>query len=198
MLSNFQSDKYNESWGNLEQMHQYQALLIIDMQLVAFDGEITPPIQDGTRILKNVASLVTACRTAGLHMVFIQTRAASGQPYAEDVHGWEIHPTITPEIGDTIVFKVNSDGFEDTELESILNELGVRNLITCGIWSEYCLARTSTTAIGLGFNVLVAGDAHGTVSESQMAARAIVDSQNELLAKRNARVSTTKEICEML
>ena len=178
-------------------MNQYQALLIIDMQLIAFDGEITPPIQDGPKVLENVATLAKASRSAGLQIIYIQTRAALGQPYAEDVHGWEIHPTITPEKGDPIVFKVNSDGFEDTELEGVLNQLGVRNLITCGIWSEYCLARTSTTAIELGFNVLVAADAHGTVSESQTAARAIVDNQNELMAQRNALVSTTKEICRM-
>ncbi len=179
-------------------MHQHQALLIIDMQLVAFDGEITPPIQDGAMVLKNAGDLLIACRTAGLHIVYIQTRAASGQPYAEDVHGWAIHPSIAPEIDDTVVFKVNSDGFEDTELESVLNRLGVRDLITCGIWSEYCLARTSTTAIELGFNVRVAADAHGTVSDSQEAARAIVGQQNEILAKRNAIVSTTNEICEQL
>ena len=179
-------------------MHQHQALLIIDMQLVAFDGKITPPIQDGAQVLKNVADLVTACRAAALPIVYLQTRAASGQPYAEDVHGWAIHPTIAPETSDTIVFKVNSDGFEGTKLESVLNRLEVRDLITCGIWSEYCLARTSTTAIKLGFGVQVAADAHGTVSENKKSARAIVNKQNMILAQRNAIVSTTQEICEQL
>jgi len=177
-------------------MSEYDALLIIDMQLVAFDGKITPPIQDGDQVLARCAELIDGCRTAGLNVIYIQTRAASGQPYAEDTHGWEIHPLVTPKPSDTIVYKVMSNGFEDTRLTSVLQNIDAKGLVTCGIWSEYCLARTSATAIEQGYQVLVASDAHGTVADNLQDAQETVNKQNKILKKRGAAVLTVREILD--
>ena len=177
-------------------MNEYDALLIIDMQLVAFDGEITPPIQGGDQVLARSAELIDGCRTAGLSVIYIQTRAISGQPYAEDSHGWDIHPMVTPKPTDTVVYKVMSDGFEDTLLANVLQETNAKGLVTCGIWSEYCVASTSTTAIQKGYKVLVASDAHGTVADSSEQATATVNEQNRLLEKRGAAVLTVHEILD--
>ena len=68
------------------------ALLVIDMQLVAFDGKITLPIVDGSRLLDRVSTLVDVCRVEEIPIIYLQTCALSGQPYARDAHGWEIHP----------------------------------------------------------------------------------------------------------
>ena len=176
-------------------MSECDALLIIDMQLVAFDGEITPPIQGGDQVLARCAELIDGCRDAGLSIIYIQTRAVSGQPYAEDTHGWEIHPQVVPRPNDTVVYKVMSDGFEDTQLADVLQEIGAKGLVTCGIWSEYCLIRTSTTAIQEGYKVIVASDAHGTVADSLERASETVKKQNELLTQRGA---TILPVCEIL
>jgi len=179
-------------------MNPYDALLVIDMQLVAFDGKITPPIQDGANVLNRVAELVATCHATGLHIVYVQTCAMPGQPYAKDTHGWEIHPVLASRPGDATVYKVNSNGFEDTDLAEVLAALEVRNLITCGIWSEYCLARTSLAAIERGFNVHVAADAHGTVANDRQTALDTAAQQNKFLEQSNAKVSTVRQLQMLL
>lgn len=164
-------------------MKSTRALLVIDMQLVAFDGKVTPAIADGQRLLDSVARLIGLCRNNKIHIIYVQTCAAAGQPYAKDVHGWEIDPQVAPHEGDHIVFKRNSSGFDGTDLQDVLNDLGVRMLLVCGIWSEFCVANTSMDAARLGFEVFVAADAHGTVAINGEAAKGTVAQQNRKMSE---------------
>lgn len=164
------------------------------MQLVAFDGEITPPISNGTQLLESVLKLATICRQNNIHIVYVQTNAVSGQPYAKDVHGWEIHPQLAPQAGDRVISKRNSSGFDDTDLRMVLDELGVDTVITSGIWSEFCITNTSIDAAKIGFDVYVAADAHGTVASSKKAANDIVEQQNDRLSEINISVLETDDL----
>lgn len=175
------------------------ALLVIDMQLCAFDGVLIAPVDDGSNLLNRVKQLISAARQAKMHVIYIQHCAPfDGQPYAKDTHGWEIHPSLTPTPDETVVFKSQSSGFADTNLQSVLLELGIEAIITCGIQSEFCLTNTSLAAHELGFKVLVAQDAHGTVSNEQGTAAEIVDRQNALLAKQGATLITTRQVVKSL
>lgn len=175
-------------------MKSTHALLVIDMQLVAFDGKIIPPISNGTQLLKSVFKLATVCRQNNVHIIYVQTNAVSGQPYSEDVHGWAIHPRLAPQGGDHVISKRNSSGFDDTDLRVVLDQLGINTVITSGIWSEFCVANTSIDAAKFGFDVFVAADAHGTVSSSEEAANKIVDQQNDRLSEINISVMETNEL----
>jgi len=174
------------------------ALLVIDMQLVAFDGKITPPIIAGSQLLDKVSTLISICRVEKIPIVYIQTCAVSGQPYARDAHGWEIHPSIYPKAEDRIVYKENSSGFDGTNLPEVLLEIGVTTVITCGIWSEYCLTATSESALLLGFKVCVAANGHGTVADSEESSASVVASQNNYLIQQQAMVLTIDDIKKKL
>ena len=157
------------------------ALLVIDMQEVAFDGRVTPPIVDGDSLLRTVARLIEGWRAANRPIVYVQTSAAPGQPYARDVHGWRIHPDVAPVGDDIVVTKRHSSGFDGTDLAGVLERLGVTGVITCGIWSQFCVANTSRDAAGLGLNVWVAADGHGTVAPTAAEAARIVSGTNAQL-----------------
>lgn len=174
------------------------ALIVIDMQAVAFDGKITPPITGGKELLASVSRLVRACRNRDIPIVYIQTCAASGQPYSRDVHGWEIHPEIAPERKDHVVFKRNSSGFDGTNLAVVLNDLGVRSVLVCGIWSEYCVRNTARDAASLGLEVFVITDAHGTVASDDASANGIVALQNRELAELGMKVLGIDELAVLL
>jgi len=149
-------------------------LLVIDMQLVAFDGKITPSIINGAELLDKVSELIGICRTENVPIIFLQTCAFSGQAYSKDVHGWEIHEKVFPKPNDKVVFKVNSSGFDNTILHDVLTEIGADSIITCGIWSEYCVTATSESALKLNYLVCVAADGHGTVSKDKVEANRVV------------------------
>jgi nicotinamidase-related amidase len=127
-------------------------------------------------------------------VIYTQTRALSGQPYATDVHGWEIHPEVAPRTDECIVFKVGPSGFENPELENILTKLDVGSVIVCGIWSEGCVAFTCESALELGYDVYLAADAHGTVRNSDTEAAIVIAEQNDKLGQSNILVLKTRDI----
>jgi len=115
----------------------------------------------------SVAKLIGTCRKIGVRVIFVQTCAISRQPYAKDTHGWELHPDLEPYQTDVVVYKRNSSGFDDTQLEARFREFEVTNVITCGIWSKFCVANTGIDAATSGFQVIVAADGHGTASSDE-------------------------------
>lgn len=179
-------------------MQSSTALLIIDMQLVAFDGKLTPAIHKGDQLLKKIERLITIFRENHLAIVYAQTCAQSGQLYAKDVHGWEIHPAISPSPEDKIVFKENSNGFEETDLETVLLDLGIKHLVTCGIWSEHCVANTSSAALEIGFTVSLAADGHSTVKDNEQTAEEVIANQNRIAQSNNVQVLSIDELSDML
>jgi len=164
------------------------------MQLVAFDGKVTPPITDGSRLLASVSKLIESCRKHEIPIVYLQTSAAAGRPYAMDVHGWEIHPQISPDDEDHVVTKRNASGFSGTDLHHVLKSLGVDTVLVCGIWSEHCVAKTCIDAIRSGYRVVVIGDGHGTVASNVEEARRTACQQNRRLKEAGASICTVSEL----
>ncbi len=158
------------------------------MQLVAFEGKITPPITQGSQLLNKVSALIDACRSKNTPVIFAQTCALSGQPYARDIDGWEIHPQVAPRPNEQIVFKVGPSGFENPDLQKILIEIGVSGVLVCGIWSEGCVALTCEAALELGYDVCLAADGHSTVRDTVADATAVIAEQNEKLMQKKASI----------
>ncbi len=179
-------------------MKSIYALLVIDMQLCGFDGKITPPIEDGDRLLEKVAELIAFCRSNKIPIIYVQHCGSPGLPYAKDMHGWEIHPAVLPQKGEPVVVKHHSNGFEETELQQILEELSVKGVIACGIQSEFCVTNTSMSALELGYKVYVAADAHGTVCNDESKAEVIVLQQNNYLERNQVSVKALNELREVL
>ena len=174
------------------------ALLVIDMQQVAFDGKITPPIINGPKLLNKVAALIDTCRSTHTPIIFLQTCAFSGQPYAKDAHGWEIHPQVVPLPEEKIVFKVGPSGFENPDLHALLCEIGAHSVIACGCWSEGCVAITCQSAVELDYDVYLAGDGHSTVRSTLADTAAIIAEQNELLRQNKVTIVDVEEIQALL
>ncbi len=162
------------------------------MQLVAFDGKITPPIPDGSELLTKVSMLINACRSSCKPIFYIQTSAISGQPYAKDMHGWEIHPQVAPLAGETVLHKVGPSGFENPELHGKLQALGIQEVIVSGIWSEGCVAYTCNSALELGYTVWLVADGHSTVRDTESEAAKVVRETNDMFSVKSASVFDTQ------
>ena len=175
------------------------ALLVIDMQLVAFDGKITPPYPDGSQLLDKLSDLIGICRGEEIPIVYIQTcNKFPGLPYSKEAHGWEIHERIAPQDEDVVVFKENSSGFDGTDLHKVLSDLGVEGLIMCGGWSEFCVASSVKDALSHSYQVCLAKDGHSTVSDDEEKGRAIIAEQNAALAELGATVVQNNELLDYL
>lgn len=90
--------------------------------------------------------------------------------------GAGIHADLQPWVDDDMVFRKGCDkaveqysGFEGRNaagqsLAEVLDILDIRNVIVCGIATEYCVRNTAEDLLKAGFNVTVLQDALGYVA----------------------------------
>lgn len=114
--------------------------------------------------------------------------------------GWELAQGLEVHPKDVYVRKRASDSFHETELQSILQEHGVKNLIVCGMQSEFCVDTTTRRALVLGYPVVLVSDGHSTIDNSTLSAAQISAHHNETLANitsfgARVRAVPANEVC---
>ena len=147
-----------KEWHELGDHHRADALVVVDVQSGFVQGPQAVPGHE--LLLSTITALLTQARNAGVPVVFLQN---DGPPNAVDAPfqaGWELHFPLLA--GERVVRKVGDDGFEDTDLDSILKASGVRDLAICGLLSDMCVAATARAALERGYGVLLPHDAHAT------------------------------------
>ena len=170
------------------------ALLIVDLQNAVFDGRQIPPAHDAHRLLDNARALLSTARQAGVPVIHIQHCAAAGEALEEGGPGWPIYAPLAPRAGEPVVRKRFASAFEATDLQATLQRLDVRALIVTGIQSEQCVAATCRAALGLGYGVYLAQDAHSTWPDNGLSAQQIVALQNEQLHDAGVALRRTEEL----
>jgi nicotinamidase-related amidase len=84
--------------------------------------------------------------------------------------------------GDPIVPKTATDSFHQTTLQALLQQLGVNQLVVCGLQSEFCVDTTVRRALGLGYPVTLVADGHSTMDNRLLKAPQISAHHTETLA----------------
>ncbi|RZU02809.1 isochorismatase family protein [Rivibacter subsaxonicus] len=178
-------------------MQGTHALLVIDMQRGAFDGEACEPISGAEALLANTHALVDAARAGGVPVLFVQHLENEGVFVAGSARA-DIHTTLSPAADEPTITKRASSAFEDTDLAARLESLGARELIVSGLQSEFCVFNTARAALELGFVVRIASDAHSTWPSSEKSASAIAARINAELQVRGAVLASTAALVASL
>lgn len=155
------------------------ALIIIDVQngLLA-DSDA---VHDADGVLKRIGELVARARADDVHIIFVQHDGGSGHCLEKPCEGWKIHPATGYLDADMVVEKHDCDAFQDTVLQSQLDAMGVRRVVIAGMCSDFCVDTTCRRAYSLGYDVILASDAHTTVNKDHMSAEMIVRHHNFIL-----------------
>ena len=144
------------------------ALLVIDMQ----KGVLTAA-HEVPRVVRNINTLIDKARTEGVPVVWVQH---SDDELPAGTEEWEFVPELRPADGEPLVHKHFNDSFEDTDLESVLEGLGVGRVVVTGAQTDACVRATLHGAFVRGYDTTLVGDAHttedlrpwgGTVSPAQ-------------------------------
>ncbi len=73
--------------------------------------------------------------------------------------GAEIHETMAPKPGETVIEKHFPNSFRDTSLLEHLKQARVEEVVVCGAMSHMCIAATVRAAFDFGFSCIVVEDA---------------------------------------
>jgi nicotinamidase-related amidase len=130
------------------------ALLVVDVQ----NGN-THGAHARDSVVANVSTLVEKARREEVPVVWVQ-HADDHLPRGSDE--WRIVPELSPDDGEPLVEKSYGDSFEDTDLETVLADLGVGRLVVAGAQTDACIRATLHGALVRGYDATLVGDAHTT------------------------------------
>ncbi len=170
------------------------ALVVIDTQIGMFASPGVPPVPGGERLLENIEGLLRRAREAGVDVIHVQHAGGPGHPLEKGTEGWRIHPRVAPLEGEPVVGKETPDSFLDTTLAEELESRSIGRLILAGMQTEYCVDTTCRRASGLGYDVTLASDGHGTWGEGGLSAEQIVAHHNAVMDGSFAEVVPVAEI----
>ncbi len=170
------------------------ALVVIDTQVGMFETPGLPPVPNGERLLENIEGLIRRAREADVAVVHVRHADGPGHPLERGTKGWETHPRVAPKDGEPVVDKETPDSFLRTTLGEELESRGIGRLVLAGMQTEYCVDTTCRRAFGLGYEVTLAADAHGTWDDETLTAAQIVAHHNEVMANGFADVVSSVEV----
>ena len=156
-------------------------------------------------MIPNIQRMQRACRERGVEVIFI--RIASLVKDGRDVSPEhkrlnliapagskeaEILEEIKPLDNEVVVDKGCSGVFNGSNFDNILNNMGIKNLIFCGVATNYCVETSVRDAGDRDFNSILLSDACATFTPEQdrMAC--------EIMDECYCKVKTTDEVLELI
>ncbi len=140
-----------------------QALILVDIQNDYFPQGKWPLVGADTAA-DNAALLIKAFRDAGDPVVHIRHEFTSEEApfFTPNSEGAKLHPKVLNRADEPVVLKHFVNSFRETELKSILDEQGIKELVVVGSMSHMCIDGITRAAADFGYTVTVIHDACAT------------------------------------
>lgn len=138
-------------------------LIIVDVQNDYFGGG-SMELVDMDSAAANCARLLEFFRQkeiAIFHLQHIANREGATF-FVADTPGCEIHPSVEPGPGETVIVKHFPSAFQETELSAMLKQAAIQELVICGAMTHMCIDTTTRAAFDLGYKCRVIADACAT------------------------------------
>ncbi len=145
------------------------ALMVIDMQ------EYFRPL--ALPIIKNVLSVIEACRSSGIHIVFTRhghkdiskDGGMLGKWWGDLIHygslAWEFIQELSPSDTDVILEKNRYSAFWGTDIDRHFRSLKIEEIIITGVMTNCCCETTARDAFVRDYRVFFVSDATATVND---------------------------------
>jgi nicotinamidase-related amidase len=146
-----------------------KALLVIDLQNDYFpEGKF--PLWNTEVVLESIERAIEKANAQGISVIHIQhiaNREMGIAPFFnEGTPGADIHARILAAAPNApVVVKEFADSFEKTTLEETLANLGVTQLLMCGMMTQNCVTHTAISKAAEKYSVCILADCCTTVDE---------------------------------
>ena len=159
------------------------ALLVIDMQNTYLDPKDTPeetarwqPFYDRMRnvTIPNTARLIDECRKRKVEVIFARiaclkpdgrdrslSQKKPGFNYLllpKDLEEGQVVPELAPLEDDITIIKTTDSALTGTNLRLILHNMGIKDVICAGIFTDQCVSSTVRSLADESFGVVVVDD----------------------------------------
>ncbi|MFZ9415831.1 MAG: cysteine hydrolase family protein [Alphaproteobacteria bacterium] len=171
--------------------HAETALLVIDIQNTYLEPKDDPreatrwaPFLDRMRgtVVPNTAALVAACRARGVEVVFARiaclkqdgrdrslSQKKPGFNYLlmpMDRPDSQVVPELAPRGDEIVVTKTTDSALTGTNLRLVLSNMGIRNVVVAGIFTDQCVSSTVRSLADESFGVVVVEDCCAAATEA--------------------------------
>lgn len=138
--------------------------------------DLWTPFHDRMRdtVIPNTARMLAAARRNGIECLFARiachTRDGRDRSLSQKMPGWnnlllpkndmpsQIVPALAPAGDEIVVTKTTDSALTGTNLRLILHNLGIRNVICCGIFTDQCVSSTVRSLADESYQVVVLED----------------------------------------
>ena len=135
-------------------------LVLIDIQNEYFDGPLKlTGVEAAARV---AAGLLARARGLGTPVVHVRHRGRAGGAFDPDAPRGQIHASVAPVAGETVIDKGLPNSFAGTTLAEVLEGFGPRPLVVAGFMTHMCVSATVRSALDRGLSSTVAMDATAT------------------------------------
>ncbi|WP_199102799.1 cysteine hydrolase family protein [Aquitalea sp. ASV11] len=149
--------------------HTQRALIVIDLQNDYFpDGKY--PLWNSEAVLDNCVAAIERAHALDMPVILVQHVADSSKGIAPFFNagseGVAIHPRILAAAPQApVVVKRAADSFHQTSLQATLDELGIHQLLLCGMMTQNCVTHTALSRTADKYEVAVLADCCTTVDQ---------------------------------
>lgn len=165
------------------------ALIVIDMQRAVFAAHVPP--HDADFVTRRVCTLIDRARRDDVQIVFVQNVSDA---YPRGSAGWRLLAPLEPRFPDWVIDKTRPSIFHGTNLAAQLRAVGISRLILAGARTDTSIDTSCRAAADLGFDVVLAGDAHTTFDGEVLPADMIIAHHNATLSGPFASVVTADSV----
>ena len=163
------------------------ALLVIDVQKGLFEKSTS--IYEANQFLENINNLINQARHESMPVIFIQHSSPKTLEKGSDA--WQLHPQIQPLTEETVIHKIHSNAFEETNLREELQKRNVSVLVVTGLVTHGCVKATCLGALEEGYKVVLVSDAHSNYSKD---AAQLIEKWNRSIRESGADVIETQKV----
>jgi len=179
------------------------ALVLIDIQNDYFPGGSfeVPGSTEAGRQAGRLLGFFREKKWPIVHVQHLSVRSGASF-FLPDTPGAEIHESVAPLPGETIIQKNYPNSFRGTALRETLQQVKAERLVIAGMMTQMCVDATVRAAFDLGYECLVAGDACAaaglTFGERQVAAEDVQAAFLAALAMVYAKVQPVEALLAKL
>jgi nicotinamidase-related amidase len=140
-----------------------RAIIVVDLQNDYFaSGKL--PLVGIDAAAANAARVIAAARASGDPVIHIRHEFARPDApfFVAGSPGAQIHASVQPAEGETVIVKNYPNSFRETPLKQALDAKGIEDVVIVGAMSHMCIDATARAAADFGYKATVVHDACAT------------------------------------